>query len=434
MKKNKERSPINQDKVIGVVGLGYVGLPVAIAFAEKYPVIGYDIDKEKILALKEGKDETGEVAQEQLSRTTCVFTFHDQALSICDYIIIAVPTPLDHELNPDLSFVEDASKRVGQQLKEGAIVIYESTVYPGATEEVCLPILEKYSGKKVGKDFSIGYSPERINPGDKVHTFKTIGKVIAGYDKQTLVAIEQLYASVLTAPVYCASSIKVAEAAKIVENTQRDLNIAYMNELARLFHQMDIPIYDVLEVAKTKWNFTPFVPGLVGGHCIGVDPYYLIKKAEQIGYVPHLLKEARKVNESMVQFIVNRVEQFAIEHHMTIDKLQINILGITFKEDVPDLRNAKAIEIVNQLRRKGATINICDPWADANEVEVLCGESLTPLEKLPRANVSMILVPHQNFCQQLNPLTITKRDGLFIDLKATFADDLADKKLEYWTL
>lgn len=424
-------------KKIGLVGLGYVGLPAAIYFAETYQVIGYDVNTFKIDALNKGEDGTGEVTKKQLQRTTCIFTTEEEKLASCDFIIVAVPTPLDKSNKPDLSYVEDATKIVGRNMKSGTIVIYESTVYPGTTEEICLPLLEEESGLIIGKDFSIGYSPERINPGDKTNTFRTIGKVVSGYDEETTKVIEMLYASVLDAPVYVAASIKVAEASKVVENTQRDINIAYMNELSMLFDHIGINMYEVLAAAQTKWNFLPFSPGLVGGHCISVDPYYLIEKAEQMGYSPTFIKEARKINAYMPQFIVNKVINYAAQQQIDLTLLKVNILGVTFKENVPDIRNSKTIEIIRALKELGVKISISDPLANTTEVLEVCGESLVPFGSLAQANINLLAVPHNTFKEQ--PTEAYQRlfqsgQGLMIDLKAVLSKEGFPNTIEWWTL
>lgn len=425
------------ETTIGLVGLGYVGLPAAICFAEKYQVIGYDINVNKIEALIKGKDETGEVTKEQLQESTCIFTTEAEKLRLCDFIVVAVPTPLDQENKPDLSYVKDATKLIGRNMKKGAIVIYESTVYPGATEEICLPLLEKESGLTIEKDFSIGYSPERINPGDKKNTFKTIGKVVSGDNEKTTKSIEQLYASVLEAPVYRATSIKVAEASKVVENTQRDINIAFMNELAMLFDHIGINTNDVLAASRTKWNFHPFTPGLVGGHCISIDPYYLIEKAEQMGYSPTFMKEARRINASMPQFVIDKIKQYSVKHQIELDQLSVNVLGITFKENVPDLRNSKTIEIVKGLRKLSVHVTVSDPHASEQDVMDIIGEPLVPFQSLPKADINLLAVPHHAYKDQITyayKKLFVSDQGLMIDLKAFLSRDKFPKKMEWWTL
>ncbi|WP_017473855.1 nucleotide sugar dehydrogenase [Amphibacillus jilinensis] len=422
---------------IGVVGLGYVGLPAALAFAEKYHTIGYDIDKGKVDALKLAIDLTGEVDEKELKDTTLQFTNQIEALSVCDYIIIAVPTPIDADKKPDLSYIKTASDQVGKHMKRGAIIIYESTVYPGATEEVCLPLLASASGFEVGSDFSIGYSPERINPGDKENTFKTIGKIISGYDVETLDKIEQLYCSVLDAPVYRASTIKVAEAAKIVENAQRDINIAFMNELSQLFDQLNINFQDVLAVAKTKWNFLDFKPGLVGGHCIGVDPYYLITKAEDVYYHPSFLKEARRINESMIDFVIERVQTYADQQQRQLSDVKVHVLGVAFKENVADLRNAKAIEIIKKLKQLDVNVMASDPLVSPLAYQEITGDRFVPISTLWDADVIMLLVPHQPLVTALSQQLSTwvqDKPVLLIDLKAVLNQLALPNHLSYWCL
>lgn len=434
---NKTQSNENAMQKIGVVGLGYVGLPAAICFAEKYQVIGFDINVKKIKALKKGEDETGEVTKEQLQETTCIFTTEAEKLSGCDFIVVAVPTPLDQNNKPDLSYVKDATRLIGSNMRTGAIVIYESTVYPGATEEICLPLLESESGLTIEKDFSIGYSPERINPGDKENTFKTIGKVVSGYNEITTKSIEELYASVLDAPVYRAKSIKVAEASKVVENTQRDINIAYMNELAMLFDFMGINTNDVLAASRTKWNFIPFTPGLVGGHCISVDPHYLIEKAEQMGYVPTFMKEARKINASMPQFIIDKIKQYSDRQQIELNQLSVNVLGITFKENVPDLRNSKTVEIVKGLQNLGVQVSITDPLASETEVIDIMGEPLVPFQSLAEAHINLLAVPHRVFKDQITHAyekLFVSNQGLMMDLKAFLCREKFPNTIEWWTL
>ena len=353
---------------IAVVGLGYVGLPVAVAFGQKHQVIGFDINTKRISELKSGIDSTDEVDLTELKAAKIQFTDQVTELSGADFFIVAVPTPVDTANKPDLSPLISASKSVAQILKHGDIVVYESTVYPGATEEDCVPVLEGISGLKCGVDFTVGYSPERINPGDKEHTFTKIKKVVSGYDAPTLEIVASVYGSVVTAGVHRASSIKVAEAAKVIENTQRDLNIALMNELAVIFKRLNIDTQEVLDAAGSKWNFLPFRPGLVGGHCIGVDPYYLTHKAEQVGYIPQVILAGRRINDSMASFVAKSTIKLMVQQGIDISKSRIAVLGLTFKENCPDIRNSKVIDLIREIQEYGVEVVAVDPHADAIEV------------------------------------------------------------------
>ncbi len=353
----------NKDAKIGIVGLGYVGLPLAAAFGRIVDVIGFDIHEEKVKELIDGYDATGELTTEDLKTTTIDYTTDSSNLKRVDFIVVTVPTPIDENNNPDLSPMEKASITIGQNLKQGSIVVYESTVYPGVTEDICIPILERESGLKCGVDFKVGYSPERINPGDKVHTVDKIVKVVSGMDQETLETVAGVYELVVTAGVHRASSIKVAEAAKVIENTQRDLNIALINELALIFNKLDIPTQDVLAAAGTKWNFLKFTPGLVGGHCIGVDPYYLTHKAEQIGYLPQVILAGRRINDGMGKYVAENTVKQMIQSGKVIKGSRVLVLGLTFKEDVPDIRNTKVVDIVSELSDYGVDVLIHDPLA-----------------------------------------------------------------------
>ncbi|NOQ51765.1 MAG: nucleotide sugar dehydrogenase, partial [Desulfuromonadaceae bacterium] len=352
---------------IAVVGLGYVGLPLAAAFGKKVDVIGFDIHAEKVKQLEAGYDATGELTSEDLANTHINYTTDPARLKTADFIIVTVPTPIDENNNPDLTPLEMASQTIGQNLKKGAIIVYESTVYPGVTEDICVPILEQASGGKCGGDFKVGYSPERINPGDKVHTVDKIIKVVSGQDEETLETVAQVYELVVMAGVHRASSIKVAEAAKVIENTQRDLNIALINELALIFNKLDIPTQDVLAAAGTKWNFLKFTPGLVGGHCIGVDPYYLTHKAEQIGYLPQVILAGRRINDGMGKYIAENTVKQMIKSGKVIKGSRVLVFGLTFKEDVPDIRNTKVVDIVKELNDYGIEVLIHDPLACPKE-------------------------------------------------------------------
>src|ERR1700728_269098 len=354
-------------EVVAVVGLGYVGLPLAVEFGKKFDTIGFDLSAAKIDSYRRFCDPTGEISSEDLRAATRLTPTSDPSdLRRADFIVIAVPTPVDVAHIPDFSPLISASTTVGQHMKKGAIVIYESTVYPGATEEVCVPILERHSSLRWKQDFHVGYSPERVNPGDKEHTVSRIIKVVSGDDDATVAKVRDLYASIITAGVHRASSIKVAEAAKVIENTQRDLNIALMNELALIFGRMGIDTLEVLQAAGTKWNFLPFRPGLVGGHCIGVDPYYLTHKAEMIGYHPQVILAGRRINENMGAYIAQQIVQLMTERRIMVGDSKILILGLAFKENCPDLRNSKVMDVFNELRRFDAEVDVHDPWVDSD--------------------------------------------------------------------
>ncbi|MBI4745818.1 MAG: nucleotide sugar dehydrogenase, partial [Deltaproteobacteria bacterium] len=374
------------NKVVSVVGLGYVGLPVAVAFGQMRKTVGFDINPKRIQELKEGYDRTGEVAPEELKAADILFTDKIAELRLADFHIVAVPTPVDDAKQPDLTPMFKASETVGRALKKGDIVVYESTVYPGVTEDECVPILERVSGLRCGMDFKVGYSPERINPGDKEHTFTKIKKVVSGQDAETLEIVANVYESVVTAGVHRAASIKVAEAAKVIENTQRDLNIALMNELAIIFDRMGIDTNDVLEAAGTKWNFLKFKPCLVGGHCIGVDPYYLTHKAEKIGYIPQVILAGRRINDGMGKFIAQRTVKEMIRAGHGIHGCTMTVLGLTFKEDCPDLRNSKVIDIIRELQDYGINVQVHDPLADCAEAKHEYGITLVPMENLKPAS------------------------------------------------
>jgi UDP-N-acetyl-D-galactosamine dehydrogenase len=388
---------MTHNRTISVVGLGYVGLPVAVAFGKHARTIGFDINATRIAELKTGHDRTGEVEDADLAAAQIVYTDQFDVLREADFHIVAVPTPVDDAHQPDLTPVEKASETVARALKKGDIVVYESTVYPGVTEDICVPILEKLSGLCCGEDFTVGYSPERINPGDKEHTFTKIKKVVSGQDAATLDIVAAVYASVVTAGVHKAASIKVAEAAKVIENTQRDLNIALMNELAILFEKMGIDTLDVLEAAGTKWNFLKFKPGLVGGHCIGVDPYYLTHKAEKLGYIPQVILAGRRINDSMGKFIAQRAIKEMIHGGSLVAGSVVTVLGLTFKENCPDLRNSRVIDVIQELREFGVQVQVCDPQAEHDEAEEEYGVSLTPFAELAPADAVIVCVAHSEF-------------------------------------
>jgi UDP-N-acetyl-D-galactosamine dehydrogenase len=383
---------------VAVVGLGYVGLPVAVAMGKVGRTIGFDIKADRIRELKSGKDRTGEVCAADLKTTDILFTDRIEDLRLADFHIVAVPTPVDDANRPDLTPVLRASETVGKALKRGDIVVYESTVYPGATEEDCVPVLERVSGLKCGRDFKVGYSPERINPGDKEHTFTKIKKVVSGQDAKTCEIVAEVYGSVVKAGVFKAASIKVAEAAKVIENTQRDLNIALMNELAIIFEKMGIDTAEVLEAAGTKWNFLKFRPGLVGGHCIGVDPYYLTHKAEKLGYIPQVILAGRRINDGMSKFVAQNTIKAMIKAGHNVLGSTVTILGLTFKENCPDLRNSKVADIICELKEYGVNVQVADPNADPAEAKHEYGVTLTPFRKLCKAAAVIIAVAHKEYC------------------------------------
>jgi UDP-N-acetyl-D-glucosamine/UDP-N-acetyl-D-galactosamine dehydrogenase len=407
--------------IIAVVGLGYVGLPLAVEFGKKHRTIGFDLSQAKIDAYKRHVDPTGEVSAEQLKSATGLEPTTDAAaLREADFVVVAVPTPVDDAHNPDFSPLIGASRSVGRNLKPGAIVVYESTVYPGATEEVCIPILEQESGLKWQKDFWVGYSPERINPGDKLHTLTTITKVVSGDCADTLAKVAEVYASIITAGVYKASSIKVAEAAKVIENTQRDLNIALVNELSLIFHRIGIDTTEVLQAAGTKWNFLPFRPGLVGGHCIGVDPYYLTNKAERMGYHPQVILAGRRINDGMGKFIAEQTIKELIRLGSPVKGAHVIVQGLTFKENCPDLRNSKVIDVIHELETYGVTVHVHDPVANAAEAMHEYGVELVEWAHLPRANAIVAAVAHDELAQRPLDALLTKLapGGLYVDVKA----------------
>lgn len=408
------------NRKIAVMGLGYVGLPVAVAFGQTHPVVGFDIKSARIAELKAGHDSTEEVLPADLAKANIQYTDQIEDLKKCDFFIIAVPTPVDSGNKPDLSPLIGASRSVGKALKKGDIVVYESTVYPGATEEDCVPVLEKESGLKFGTDFTVGYSPERINPGDKEHTFTKIKKIVSGSDAATLEIVAEVYASVVVAGVHRASSIKVAEAAKVIENTQRDLNIALMNELAVIFKRMDIDTQEVLDAAGSKWNFMPFKPGLVGGHCIGVDPYYLTHKAEKLGYIPQVILAGRRINDNMGRFVARNTIKTMIAKGIDVSKSTIGILGITFKENCPDIRNSKVIDIIRELQDYGVNVVVADPHADSADVQHEYKLPLSPIDAEHQVDALVVAVSHTEYrnlnAEQLRAM-VKGNNPVIVDVK-----------------
>ena len=411
---------MTETTTIAVVGLGYVGLPLAVEFGKKYPTIGFDLSSAKIAAYRKGVDPTGEVLADELRTATGLrFTTEASELRDADFIVVAVPTPVDEAHQPDFGPLLGASASVGANLKRGATVIFESTVYPGATEEICVPVIERHSGMKWKRDFFVGYSPERINPGDKEHSLTRITKVVSGDTPDTLERVASLYASIVTAGVYRASSISVAEAAKVIENTQRDLNIALMNELALLFHKIGIDTTEVLEAAGTKWNFLPFRPGLVGGHCIGVDPYYLTHKADKLGYHPQVILAGRRINDGMGKYVAEQTVKQMIQGGSPVKGEHVTVLGLTFKEDCPDIRNSRVIDVVHELISYGLKVHVHDPVADPAEALREYGVALEEWDDLPRAHAIVAAVAHRAFKQRPADDYVGKleRGGLYVDVK-----------------
>jgi UDP-N-acetyl-D-glucosamine/UDP-N-acetyl-D-galactosamine dehydrogenase len=425
-------------EVIAVVGLGYVGLPLAVAFGKLMPTIGYDLSLHKIEQYRQHVDPSGTVSDSDMrAAARLTFTTDPAELARADCIIIAVPTPIDAARKPDFTPLIGASESVGAHLKPGATIIYESTVYPGATEEVCIPVLERVSGLKWQRDFHIGYSPERINPGDKQHTLTNTVKVVAADTPATLERVAALYEKVVAVGVHRVSSLKVAEAAKVIENTQRDLNIALMNELAVIFNMLGLDTLEVLEAAGTKWNFLPFRPGLVGGHCIGVDPYYLTYKAEMLGYHPEVILAGRRINDSMGKFIAEQTVKQLIQAGSHIKGAKVNVLGITFKENVPDLRNSKVWDLITELRAYGVDVFVHDPVADADEAQHEYGIELLAWETLPQADAIVVAVAHELFLSKplLTYVSRLNQGGCFIDVKARFdSARLSSAGLKVWRL
>jgi UDP-N-acetyl-D-galactosamine dehydrogenase len=428
---------LSGDRIVSVVGLGYVGLAVAVAFGKIYPTVGFDADLERIRELQDGFDRTGEVEREELKAARILFTDKIEDLKEADFHIVAVPTPIDDANQPDLGALLAASASVGKALKPGDIVVYESTVYPGVTEEECVPVLERVSGLRCGEDFKVGYSPERINPGDKEHSFTRIVKVVSGQDEETLNAVAEAYGSVVEAGVHRVKSIKAAEAAKVIENVQRDLNIALMNELALLFDRMGVDTNEVLAAAGTKWNFIKFKPGLVGGHCIGVDPYYLTHKAEKLGYIPQVILAGRRINDGMGKFVAQRTIKEMIKAGHNVACCTVTVLGLTFKADVPDLRNSRVIDIVRELEDYGVNVQVHDELADPIEAKRAYRVTLKPWRDLKPAAAVVVAVAHRAY-RDLSPERLA---GLFdgkpvlIDVKGVFdAKSLREAGAQVWRL
>ncbi len=426
------------ERRISVIGLGYVGLPVAVALGRLGHVVAFDINKSRIAELKAGHDITGEVTDADLAATDILLTTDPDDLKTADFHIITVPTPVDDAHNPDLSPLVAASTTLGWRLKKGDIVVYESTVYPGATQDVCVPVLEHVSNLKCGEDFTVGYSPERINPGDKEHRFETIQKVVSGQDQATLDIVAAVYGSVVTAGVHKAPTIKVAEAAKVIENTQRDLNIALMNELAQIFNKLDIDTLDVLAAAGTKWNFLKFAPGLVGGHCIGVDPYYLTHRAEQAGHHPQVISAGRRINDAMGAFIATKTAKLMLRNRNNgAIPDTVTVLGLTFKENVPDLRNTKVVDVIEELQAFGMSVQVHDPMAATQEAQHEYAINLTPLDALAPADAVVVAVPHDEYKRGGWPFVqglLKDQKGVVIDVRGILDRATTPQGVTLWRL
>ena len=431
---------VNGKEKLSLVGLGYVGMPIAVAFARKIKVVGFDLNAAKIDLYKSGVDPTNEVGDDVIKNTTVEFTADPSKLREAKFHIVAVPTPVNDDHTPDLTPVEGASRILGQNLTKGSIVVFESTVYPGVTEDICVPILEKESGLKCGVDFKIGYSPERINPGDKVHRLETITKIVSGMDEETLNEVAHIYELVVEAGVYRAESIKVAEAAKVIENSQRDINIAFMNELSIIFNKMGIDTKSVLSAAGTKWNFLKFQPGLVGGHCIGVDPYYLTYKAEQLGYHSQIILSGRRINDDMGKYVAENLVKNLIKADIPVKSAKVAILGFTFKENCPDTRNTKVIDIYKELQEYGITPMVVDPAADAAEAKRLYGITFNTMEDIKEMDAVIVAVSHKQFLtldkEKISALySKAHAKKVLVDIKGIFdRKEYSTEDYIYWRL
>lgn len=423
-------------KRIAVCGLGYVGLPVAVAFSKRFDVIGFDVDKRRIARLKEGDDWTGEIERDVLLASPMQFTDQVSELEGCDFFVVAVPTPVDEKNNPDFSLLVRACRSIGPALRPGCIVVFESTVHPGATEEICGPELEKVSGLRCGVDFKLGYSPERINPGDREHPLEKIVKIVSGQDEASLEVIAGVYEQIIDAGVHRASSIKVAEAAKVLENTQRDINIALMNEMSKICDLVGIRTSEVLAAAGTKWNFLKFSPGLVGGHCIGVDPYYLTSKAQELGYHPEVILSGRRINDGMASHVASRVVQTLARNGRLNATTRVGILGMTFKENVPDIRNSKVVDLYNALGAYGITPVACDPMVDPEQMDHEYGIKLVERDQFRDMDVLILAVPHRETMDSIwdDLPTLVKSGGMVCDLKSVLDSKRLQPDLLYWTL
>ena len=433
---------VSGEEKLSLVGLGYVGMPIAVAFARKIKVVGFDLNEKKIELYKNGIDPTNEVGNDVIKNTKVEFTADPSRLKEAKFHIVAVPTPVNDDHTPDLTPVEGASRILGQNLTKGSVVVFESTVYPGVTEDICVPILEKESGLKCGVDFKIGYSPERINPGDKVHRLETITKIVSGMDEETLDTVAKVYELVVEAGVYRADSIKVAEAAKVIENSQRDINIAFMNELSIIFNKMGIDTKSVLEAAGTKWNFLKFQPGLVGGHCIGVDPYYLTYKAEELGYHSQIILSGRRINDDMGKYVAESMVKNLIKADIPVKGAKVAILGFTFKENCPDTRNSKVDDIIKRLNGYGITPVVVDPWASERDALIEYGVKLAKLEDAYNADCVIVAVAHDLFkdmslvgVEKLFNSNLHNEQKVLIDVKGLYSvEALKSSGLNYWRL
>lgn len=432
---------LEKEEKVALVGLGYVGMPIAIEFAKRVKVIGFDLNQNKIEIYKQGIDPTKEVGDDAIKQTTMEFTSDETKLKEAKFHIVAVPTPINMDKTPDLSPVENASVIVGRNLTEGSIVVYESTVYPGVTEDICMPILERESGLKCGIDFKVGYSPERINPGDRVHRLENIIKIVSGMDEESLEEIAKVYQIIIKAGVHKVSSIKVAEAAKVVENSQRDINIAFMNELAMVFDCMSIDTNEVIEAMNTKWNALKFYPGLVGGHCIGVDPYYFIYEAEKLGYHSQIILAGRKINDGMGRFVGDAIIKELVLANKVVREAKVVIFGITFKENCPDIRNSKSIDIINRLREYGIEPLVVDPFANQEETYKEYGVELMQFKEISSVDCAVFTVAHEAF-RELEMISVEKlfgnrehQDSIIIDVKSIFdKDEWIKRGYHYWRL
>lgn len=428
---------ISRKEKLALVGLGYVGMPIAVAFSKKFSVIGFDINEKKVSLYRNGIDPTKEVGDAAIAQCNVDFTADETKLSEARFIIVAVPTPVNSDHTPDLSPLKTASRIVGRNLQKGSVVIFESTVYPGVTEEICVPILEQESGLICGNEFKLGYSPERINPGDKIHRLDTITKIVSGIDAETLEIVASVYESVVTAGVHRAESIQIAEAAKVIENSQRDINIAFMNELSIIFDKMGIDTQSVLKAAGTKWNFLPFSPGLVGGHCIGIDPYYLTYRAEKLGYHSQVILAGRRINDDMGKYVAENIVKNIIKADVPVKNARVLIMGLTFKEDCPDVRNTKVIDIIKELRSYGINPFVCDPQADSNEVENHYGIKLIDYNEINHLDAIVVAVKHKEFLkislEDLGQHYSNKK--ILLDLKSIYNRQEALKlNYYYWRL
>ncbi|MBR7552523.1 nucleotide sugar dehydrogenase [Allobacillus sp. GCM10007491] len=429
----------NKEEKIAVIGLGYVGLPLAIELAKHYDVIGFDVNESKLQKYRDGIDVTDEVGDEGIQQTTMEFTSDESRIKEAKFIIVSVPTPINVDKTPDLSPVTGASETIGRNLTKGSIVVYESTVYPGTTEEICIPILEKESGLTYGTDFKAGYSPERINPGDKINTLTKITKIVSGSDDEALKEVSALYGSIINAGVHEAESIKVAEAAKVIENSQRDINIAFMNELSMVFNKMDIPTKQVLRAAGTKWNFLKFTPGLVGGHCIGVDPYYFTYKAEQLGYHSQIILAGRKINDDMGKYVASNIIKKMIHAKQDVSKAKVAIMGLTFKEDCGDVRNTRVIDIIDELKDYDIDVVVHDPMADSEEVKREYGIELVDKSEIKEVDAIVVAVGHQLFSNynldNFDKLYKNPNKKVLIDIKEILdRDEATNRGYHYWSL